>query len=113
MEGYTKRFLNNTAITNINSKLITRIIKNKSMDIRTQPNYNRKTREEVFGISIRINGGRRYCKYPIGHQNYKTIGDAYAASVEIMKRILAGARIEYGVGGSAGIDKNEYVKIVD
>ena len=83
------------------------------MDIRTQPNYNRKTGEEVFGISIRINGGRRYCKYRIGHQNYKTIGDAYAASVEIMKRILAGARFEYGVDGSAGINKNEYVKIVD
>lgn len=41
------------------------------MKVRTQQNFNRKTRETVFGISIMPDGGRRYCKYPIGHQEYK------------------------------------------
>lgn len=40
------------------------------MKVRTQQNFNRKTRETVFGISIMPDGGRRYCKYPIGHQEY-------------------------------------------
>lgn len=41
------------------------------MKVRTQQNFNRKTYETVFGISIMPDGGRRYCKYPIGHQEYK------------------------------------------
>lgn len=44
------------------------------MKVRTQQNFNRKTRETVFGISIMPDGGRRYCKYPIGHQEYKDKG---------------------------------------
>lgn len=36
------------------------------MKVRTQQNFNRKTNETVFGISIMPDGGRRYCKYPIG-----------------------------------------------
>lgn len=54
------------------------------MEIRTQPNFNFETGEEVFGLSIRIDGGRRYCKYPAGHQNYKTIGDASEAAAKMM-----------------------------
>lgn len=41
------------------------------MKVRTQQNFNQKTHETVFGISIMPDGGRRYCKYPIGHQEYK------------------------------------------
>lgn len=83
------------------------------MEIRTQPNFNFETGEEVFGLSIRIDGGRRYCKYPAGHQNYKTIGDASEAAAKMMGRISNGAHIEYGKNGSSGINKVEYVKIVD
>lgn len=43
----------------------------KKMKVRTQQNFNRKTNETVFGISIMPDGGKRYCKYPIGHQEYK------------------------------------------
>lgn len=47
------------------------------MKVRTQQNFNRKTRETVFGISIMPDGGRRYCKYPIGHQEYKDYTQAH------------------------------------
>lgn len=49
------------------------------MKVRTQQNFNRKTRETVFGISIMPDGGRRYCKYPIGHQEYKDYTQAHQA----------------------------------
>lgn len=82
------------------------------MEVRTQPNFNFDTGEDVFGLSIRVDGGRRYCKYPVGHQSYKTIGDATAAAVKLKERISIGAHIEYGKNGSAGINKAELVKIV-
>ena len=47
------------------------------MKVRTQQNFNRKTCETVFGISIMPDGGRRYCKYPIGHQEYKDYTQAH------------------------------------
>lgn len=71
------------------------------MKVRTQQNFNRKTRETVFGISIMPDGGRRYCKYPIGHQAMK----------DVQKILDNGGRLVYSPKGSAGINKNEYVKI--
>lgn len=44
------------------------------MKVRTQQNFNQKTHETVFGISIMPDGGRRYCKYPIeATKNTKTM----------------------------------------
>ena len=51
------------------------------MKVRTQQNFNRKTRETVFGISIMPDGGRRYCKYPIGHQEYKDYTQEWLACI--------------------------------
>ena len=55
------------------------------MKVRTQQNFNRKTRETVFGISIMPDGGRRYCKYPIGHQEYKDYTQAHQAMKDVQK----------------------------
>lgn len=57
------------------------------MKVRTQQNFNRKTYETVFGISIMPDGGRRYCKYPIGHQDNQGL-DARLITDEIA-RLLA------------------------
>ena len=98
------------------------------MKVRTQQNFNRKTRETVFGlvgsemcirdsyetvfgISIMPDGGRRYCKYPIGHQEYKDYTQAYQAMKDVQKILDNGGRLVYSPKGSAGINKNEYVKI--
>ena len=56
------------------------------MKVRTQQNFNRKTYETVFGISIMPDGGRRYCKYPIGHQEYKDYTQAYQAMKDVQKK---------------------------
>lgn len=53
------------------------------MKVRTQQNFNRKTNETVFGISIMPDGGRRYCKYPIGHQEYKDYAQAERCTKDI------------------------------
>ena len=81
------------------------------MKVRTQQNFNRKTYETVFGISIMLDGGRRYCKYPIGHQEYKDYTQAYQAMKDVQKILDNGGRLVYSPKGSAGINKNEYVKI--
>lgn len=83
----------------------------KKMKVRTQQNFNRKTRETVFGISIMPDGGRRYCKYPIGHQEYKDYTQAHQAMKDVQKILDNGGRLVYSPKGSAGINKNEYVKI--
>ena len=72
------------------------------MKVRTQQNFNQKTHETVFGISIMPDGGRRYCKYQIGHQEYKD---------DVQKILDNGGRLVYSPKGSAGINKHEYVKI--
>ena len=80
------------------------------MKVRTQQNFNRKTYETVFGISIMPDGGRRYCKYPIGHQEYKDYTQAYQAMKDVQKILDNGGRLVYSPKGSAGINKHEYVK---
>ena len=59
------------------------------MKVRTQQNFNRKTYETVFGISIMPDGGRRYCKYPIGHQEYKDYTQAYQAMKDVPVKLYA------------------------
>lgn len=83
----------------------------KKMKVRTQQNFNRKTNETVFGISIMPDGGKRYCKYPIGHQEYKGYTQAHQAMKDVQKILDNGGRLVYSPKGSAGINKNEYVKI--
>ncbi len=77
------------------------------MKVRTQQNFNRKTRETVFGISIMPDGGRRYCKYPIGHQEYKDYTQAHQAMKDVQKILDNGGRLVYSPKGSAGINKEE------
>lgn len=83
------------------------------MKLRTQKNYNTKTREIVFGVSIMIDGGCRYCKYPIGHQEYKTNADAKEAMEKIKNILDNGGTIEYSKLGSKGTNHHEYVLIKD
>lgn len=49
------------------------------MKLRTQKNFNTRTRETVYGVSIMVDGSRMYCKYPIGYQEFKTNKDAKEA----------------------------------
>ena len=83
------------------------------MQVRTQRNFNKKTGEDLFGLSIKLEVGHRYCKYPIGHQDYKTITEATKAKKKVMEQLRNGAHLDYGINGTAGINKAEYVKIVD
>ena len=62
-------------------------------------------------FSIMPDGGRRYCKYPIGHQEYKDYTQAHQAMKDVQKILDNGGRLVYSPKGSAGINKNEYVKI--
>ena len=50
-------------------------------------------------------------KYPIGHQEYKDYTQAYQAMKDVQKILDNGGRLVYSPKGSAGINKNEYVKI--
>ena len=88
-------------------------IERNGMQVRTQRNFNKKTGEDLFGLSIKLEVGHRYCKYPIGHQDYKTITEATKAKKKVMEQLRNGAHLDYGINGTAGINKAEYVKIVD
>lgn len=81
------------------------------MKVRTQPNYDKTNHRKVFGISIMIDESRYYCKYPIGYQNYETEELAKKAVEEVKKLLNNGGSIEYGVNGSYGKNKHEYIKI--
>ena len=83
------------------------------MQVRTQRNYNFETEEDLFGLSIKLDNGHRYCKYPVGHQGYKTITDATEAKKKVMEQLQNGAHLEYGANGSKGGNKAEYVRIVE
>lgn len=50
-------------------------------------------------------------KYPIGHQEYKDYTQAHQAMKDVQKILDNGGRLVYSPKGSAGINKNEYVKI--
>jgi len=88
-------------------------IERNGMQVRTQRNFNKKTGEDLFGLSIKLEVGHIYCKYPIGHQDYKTITEATKAKKKVMEQLRNGAHLDYGINGTAGINKAEYVKIVD
>lgn len=82
------------------------------MEVRIIKNFDFKTHETVFGVSIRVDGGRLYCKYPVGHQGYKTITEANKAKKNVIEQLSNGCRIEYGQNGSAGLNKHELVRII-
>lgn len=79
--------------------------------IRVNKNWNKRTNETIYGVSVKLDGAQRYCKYPIGHQEYKTKSEATLAGLELCKAVKAGAKIVYCKNGTAGINKNEYIKI--
>lgn len=83
------------------------------MEVRVQCNWNRKTNEDLFGLSIRLDDGRLYCKFPIGHQGYKTYTEAKEALIKVKEQLQKGFHLEYGAKGSAGINKTEYVRIAE
>lgn len=81
------------------------------MKLRVQKNFNSNTDEIVYGISIKVDGSRYYCKYPIYHQGYKTKQEAKEIMNKIKDILNNGGEIEYAPSGSAGINKHEYVLI--
>lgn len=94
-------------------QIIQNNLERNGMQVRTQRNFNKKTGEDLFGLSIKLEVGHIYCKYPIGHQDYKTITEATKAKKKVMEQLRNGAHLDYGINGTAGINKAEYVKIVD
>lgn len=81
------------------------------MKLRTQKNFNTRTHETVYGVSIMVDGSRMYCKYPIGYQEFKTNKDAKEALEKIKNVLDNGGTIQYALSGSAGLNKSEYVLI--
>lgn len=81
------------------------------MKIRVQKNFNSRTNEIVYGVSIKVDGSRFYCKYPIYHQEYKTKQEAKEIMNKIKDILNNGGEIVYAPSGSAGINKHEYVLI--
>ncbi|MFR4937521.1 MAG: hypothetical protein ACLUDY_18215 [Bacteroides xylanisolvens] len=79
------------------------------MKVRTQQNFNRKTCETVFIASYLTVA--EDIEYPIGHQEYKDYTQAHQAMKDVQKILDNGGRLVYSPKGSAGINKNEYVKI--
>lgn len=85
--------------------------KNKNMKIRIQKNFDFRTKEDLFGISIMPDGSARYCKYPIGYQKYKTKAEAERAKDRLKEILDNGGEIVYSPKGSAGINRHEWVMI--
>jgi hypothetical protein len=81
------------------------------MKIRIQKNFDSKTKEDLFGISIMPEGSVRYCKYPVGHQKYKTKEEAEQARDKVKEILDNGGEIVYSPKGSAGKNRHEYVII--
>lgn len=81
------------------------------MKLRVQKNINSNTDEIVYGISIKVDGSRYYCKYPISHQEYKTKKEATEIMNKIKDILNNGGEIEYAPSGYAGINEPEYVLI--
>lgn len=79
--------------------------------IRIHKNWNKKTDEDFLGLSIKPDGSRFYCKYPIEHQQYKSKDEATAAMIRLKRLLENGAKIAYSSDGSRGINKNEWVRI--
>ena len=84
--------------------------------VRIQPNYDKATDKDCFGVSLKIEGSRIYSKYPIGMQSYPTKEEALKAKAEVESLLSKGAIIEYSsvraVGMRKWTEKHEYVKIV-
>lgn len=81
------------------------------METRTNRNLKFDTGEIVFGISIRVDGGHKYCKYPVGYQSFKTLGEAVQAKENVLQILSNGGSIVYPSGVSKGVNATEPVKI--
>lgn len=81
------------------------------MKTRVQQNMVWQTKKIVWGVSIMIEGSRMYCKYPIGHQDYKSKEEAEKARADIQILLDDGAKIEYASGNTKGLNKSEYVDL--
>ena len=81
------------------------------MKIRIQKNFDSKTKEDLFGISIMPEGSVRYCKYPVGYQSYKTKGEAELVKNKVKCILDNGGKIIYSTKGGAGRNRYEYVII--
>lgn len=81
------------------------------MEVRINKNYNFRTEQNLFGLSIRLTGGYSYCKYPVNHQDYTSLQDAKTAKIELITQLYNGATIVYPNSVSKGINKVEPVMI--
>lgn len=66
------------------------------MKVRTIKNFDFKTHETLYGVSIKVDRGRLYCKYPIGDQGYKTIADANDAKEDVIEKLSNGYILYFG-----------------
>ena len=81
------------------------------MEARVNKNLNVETNAICFGISIRVDGGHRYCKYPVEHQEYASLKTAHQAKDKLLKDLKAGAKLIFPKGVSVGLNKVEPVKV--
>lgn len=81
------------------------------MEVRINKNYNFRTQQDLFGLSIKVGGGHRYCKYPVHLQSFTNTADARAAMVELLTQLSSGATLVYPNSVSKGINKVEQVMI--
>jgi Protein with unknown function (DUF469). len=81
------------------------------MEVRINKNYDFKKNEDCFGLSIKVDGGHRYCKYPVHLQSFTTMDAARAAMAELLTQLSSGATLVYPNSVSKGINKVEQVMI--
>lgn len=60
--------------------------------------------KEVFGLSIKLDGGTKFCKYPVNRQKYATMDEAVKAKEDLLAQLSAGARIAYNAIDRKGVD---------
>jgi len=76
------------------------------MKIKVITNLKTSTNEISYGIAIMPAGSRRYCKYPMGYQGYKTIQEAEEMALKIQKE-FKDSDIQYAT--ESRTNKNESV----
>lgn len=81
------------------------------MEVRINKNWNKQTNEDLFGLSIKVDGSRYYCKYPIGFQSYTSRDNANIAKQNLTNKLNQGAEIIYPELGSKGLNKVECIMI--
>lgn len=82
------------------------------MKTRVIQNLDFSTNEICWGVSIQINGGRLYCKYPIGYQSFDSKHLAEEGRKKIENAIKKGATVRYMGNVSRGLNKHERVQVL-